>query len=120
MPPPDMRLVFVGMAPRALCEQLKDPARNGGKDMAALRAQFRPEFLNRVDDIIIFHPLRAEQIGKIVDIQLAAVAKRLEERHIRLELTDAAKAVLAMEGSLVHGARPLKRVISAISSIRCR
>jgi ATP-dependent Clp protease ATP-binding subunit ClpB len=80
--------------------------------MAALRAQFRPEFLNRVDDIIIFHPLRAEQIGKIVDIQLAAVAKRLEERKIKLQLTDAAKAVLAMEGyDPVYGARPLKRVI---------
>jgi ATP-dependent Clp protease ATP-binding subunit ClpB len=80
--------------------------------MAALRAQFRPEFLNRVDDIIIFHPLRAEQIGKIVDIQLAAVAKRLDDRHIRLGLTDAAKAVLAMEGyDPVYGARPLKRVI---------
>jgi ATP-dependent Clp protease ATP-binding subunit ClpB len=80
--------------------------------MAALREQFRPEFLNRVDDIIIFHPLRAEQIGKIVDIQLAAVAKRLEERHVKVELTDAAKAVLAVEGyDPVYGARPLKRVI---------
>ncbi|HET8761399.1 MAG TPA: ATP-dependent chaperone ClpB [Nitrospiria bacterium] len=80
--------------------------------MAALREQFRPEFLNRVDDIIIFHPLRADQIGKIVDIQLAAVAKRLEERHVRVELTDAAKAVLAVEGyDPVYGARPLKRVI---------
>ncbi|MFZ5864168.1 MAG: ATP-dependent chaperone ClpB [Nitrospirota bacterium] len=80
--------------------------------MAALREQFRPEFLNRVDDIIIFHPLRADQIGRIVDIQLAAVAKRLEERHVKVELTDAAKAVLAVEGyDPVYGARPLKRVI---------
>ena len=80
--------------------------------MAALRAQFRPEFLNRVDDIIIFHPLRTEQLNRIVDIQLAAVAKRLEDRHLRLELTDAAKAVLAVEGfDPVYGARPLKRVI---------
>ncbi len=80
--------------------------------MAALRAQFRPEFLNRVDDIIIFHPLRPEQIGKIVDIQLAAVAKRLEDRHMTVELTPEAKAVLAREGyDPVYGARPLKRVI---------
>jgi ATP-dependent Clp protease ATP-binding subunit ClpB len=80
--------------------------------MAALRAQFRPEFLNRVDDIIIFHPLRTEQLNRIVDIQLAAVAKRLEDRHLRIELTDAAKAVLAAEGfDPVYGARPLKRVI---------
>jgi ATP-dependent Clp protease ATP-binding subunit ClpB len=80
--------------------------------MAALREQFRPEFLNRVDDIIIFHPLGADQIGRIVDIQLAVLAKRLEERHLKVELTDAAKAVLAVEGyDPVYGARPLKRVI---------
>jgi ATP-dependent Clp protease ATP-binding subunit ClpB len=89
-----------------------DEAEMRSQVMAALRAQFRPEFLNRVDDIIIFHPLRADQIGKIVDIQLAAVAKRLEERKVKVELTDAAKAVLAMEGyDPVYGARPLKRVI---------
>jgi ATP-dependent Clp protease ATP-binding subunit ClpB len=65
-----------------------------------------------VDDIIIFHPLRPEQIARIVEIQLAAVAKRLQERHVRLELTEAAKAVLAREGyDPVYGARPLKRVI---------
>ncbi len=80
--------------------------------MAALRAQFRPEFLNRVDDIIIFHPLRTDQLNRIVEIQLAAVAKRLEDRHLRIELTDAAKAALAVEGfDPVYGARPLKRVI---------
>jgi ATP-dependent Clp protease ATP-binding subunit ClpB len=89
-----------------------DEAEMRNQVMAALRAQFRPEFLNRVDDIIIFHPLRAEQIGRIVDIQLAAVAKRLEERHVKVELTEAAKAVLAVEGyDPVYGARPLKRVI---------
>jgi ATP-dependent Clp protease ATP-binding subunit ClpB len=65
-----------------------------------------------VDDIIIFHPLAAEQLGKIVDVQLQAVAKRLEDRHLRLELSDRAKAYLAAEGyDPVYGARPLKRVI---------
>ncbi len=80
--------------------------------LAALRTQFRPEFLNRVDDIIIFHPLASEQLGKIVDIQLGAVAKRLEDRHLRIELSDRAKSYLAAEGyDPVYGARPLKRVI---------
>jgi ATP-dependent Clp protease ATP-binding subunit ClpB len=93
-------------------ELAHDEAEMRTQVMAALRAQFRPEFLNRVDDVIIFHPLRAEQISRIVDIQLAAVAKRLEDRHIRIDLTDGAKAVLAVEGyDPVYGARPLKRVI---------
>jgi ATP-dependent Clp protease ATP-binding subunit ClpB len=89
-----------------------DEAQMKQQVLAALRAQFRPEFLNRVDDIIIFHPLAPEQLGKIVDIQLGAVAKRLEDRHVRLELSDRAKAYLAAEGyDPVYGARPLKRVI---------
>jgi ATP-dependent Clp protease ATP-binding subunit ClpB len=89
-----------------------DEAQMKQQVLAALRAQFRPEFLNRVDDIIIFHPLAAEQLGKIVDVQLQAVAKRLEDRHLRLELSDRAKAYLAAEGyDPVYGARPLKRVI---------
>jgi len=80
--------------------------------LAALRAQFRPEFLNRVDEIITFHPLGQEQLRTIVEIQLQAVANRLADRHVRLELTDRAKALLATEGyDAVYGARPLKRVI---------
>jgi ATP-dependent Clp protease ATP-binding subunit ClpB len=80
--------------------------------LASLRAQFRPEFLNRVDDLIIFHTLGSEQLGRIVEIQLQAVAARLAERQIRLELSDRAKALLAAEGyDPVYGARPLKRVI---------
>ena len=57
----------------------------------ALRAHFRPEFLNRVDEVVIFHSLTREQIGQIVEIQLGGLRKRLADRHLGLELTDAAK-----------------------------
>ena len=79
----------------------------------ALKKHFRPEFLNRVDDIILFHQLTREQITKIVDIQFAHLKKRLEDKHIELELTAKAKAFLGNEGyDPVYGARPLKRVIT--------
>jgi ATP-dependent Clp protease ATP-binding subunit ClpB len=78
----------------------------------AMRQHFRPEFLNRVDDVIIFHPLDAEMLKRIVDIQVALVQKRIADRKIEIELTDAARQLLAEEGfDLVYGARPLKRVI---------
>ena len=78
----------------------------------ALRLQFRPEFLNRIDEIIIFHPLTREDIKQIIDIQLARLKKRLTERKIGLELADAAKEMLASEGyDPVYGARPLNRTI---------
>ena len=80
--------------------------------MQALRSQFRPEFLNRVDEIIIFNLLGAEQIKEIVGIQLEYLKKRLAERKIAIEVTDAAKSELAREGfDPVYGARPLKRTI---------
>ncbi len=80
--------------------------------MDALRAQFRPEFLNRVDDIIIFHPLTMGQLKNIVEIQLRHLKKRLADKKIEIELTDKAKEYLAKEGfDLVYGARPLKRII---------
>ncbi|MHC4504305.1 MAG: ATP-dependent Clp protease ATP-binding subunit, partial [Planctomycetota bacterium] len=77
-----------------------------------LRRHFRPEFLNRVDEILIFGHLQPEHLRSIVDIQVARVAKTLEDRSIALELTDAAKDFLAKEGfDPVYGARPLKRAI---------
>jgi ATP-dependent Clp protease ATP-binding subunit ClpB len=77
-----------------------------------LRQTFRPEFLNRVDEIIFFHPLGREHIRAIIDIQLGRLMKRLEERKIRVELTDAARDRLIEEGyDPVYGARPLKRTI---------
>ncbi|MDR0888303.1 MAG: AAA family ATPase [Coriobacteriales bacterium] len=78
----------------------------------ALRATFRPEFLNRIDDIIIFHSLDMENIDSIVALQLQEVRKRLEERHIDIEITPAAAEQLSIEGfDPVYGARPLKRLI---------
>ena len=80
--------------------------------MAALRQHFKPEFLNRVDDIIIFRPLGTEQIEKIVDLQLKRFEKLLADRKITLEVTPEAKRVLAEEGyDPAFGARPLKRSI---------
>jgi ATP-dependent Clp protease ATP-binding subunit ClpB len=80
--------------------------------MDALRGHFRPEFINRVDEIIIFHPLSREQMKTIIDIQVKNLLKRLEERKIFVELTDAAKEWLVREGyDPAYGARPLKRAI---------
>ena len=80
--------------------------------MQMVRAHFRPEFLNRVDEIILFHRLRREDMGAIVDIQFARLAKLLEDRKITLELRPEARAWLADKGyDPAYGARPLKRVI---------
>ena len=80
--------------------------------MDALRAQFRPEFLNRVDEIIVFHALTREQMRHIIDIQLRGLMKRLEDRKIHIELSDRAKDLVIEEGyDPAYGARPLKRTI---------
>jgi ATP-dependent Clp protease ATP-binding subunit ClpB len=80
--------------------------------MEALRQHFRPEFLNRVDDIIIFDRLTEDELKKIVEIQLKRLVRRLENQKITLELSDAAKALIAKHGyDPVYGARPLKRAI---------
>jgi ATP-dependent Clp protease ATP-binding subunit ClpB len=77
-----------------------------------LRRHFRPEFLNRVDDIIVFHSLSEEHLKQIVEIQLAGLRKRLAERRIELELSDAARTHLVRSGyDPNYGARPLKRAI---------
>ncbi|HJX21933.1 MAG TPA: AAA family ATPase, partial [Steroidobacteraceae bacterium] len=78
----------------------------------AVRTHFRPELLNRIDEVVIFRPLGKGEIKQIVDIQLRALLKRLEERNITIELTDAAKELVAREGfDPVYGARPLRRTI---------
>ena len=80
--------------------------------MDALRAHFRPEFLNRIDEIIFFHPLSRDHMMHIIDIQVRGLLKRLEERKIHVRLTDAAKEQLVREGyDPAYGARPLKRTI---------
>jgi ATP-dependent Clp protease ATP-binding subunit ClpB len=82
------------------------------KVMEALRNHFRPEFLNRIDDIVIFQALSRDQIGEIVDIQMATVAKRLADRQITIQVTPAAKFWLGARGyDPAFGARPLKRLI---------
>jgi ATP-dependent Clp protease ATP-binding subunit ClpB len=80
--------------------------------MAALRQSFRPEFLNRIDEIIIFHGLTQEHLKEIVDIQMRQLDKLLAGRQLEIELTEAARAFLAEEGyDPAYGARPLKRII---------
>ena len=80
------------------------------KVMAELRNHFRPEFLNRVDEIVLFKPLTVSEIKRIVDLQLKMLRGRLRERHLELEITEPAKEYIAREGyDPVYGARPLKR-----------
>ena len=89
-----------------------DPKRARAEAMEALRQIFRPEFLNRVDDIVIFRPLSKEQLEHIVDLQLAHVSKLLEAKHVTLRLSPAARELLLREGyDAAYGARPLRRAI---------
>jgi len=82
------------------------------KVMSALRAQFAPEFLNRIDEVLIFNPLGKEEIKRIVDIQFSEVNQRLKEKDLKLEYSEKAKNYIAERGfDPDYGARPLKRVI---------
>jgi ATP-dependent Clp protease ATP-binding subunit ClpB len=97
-----------------LVEQPEGEDTDAVKDqvMAVVRASFRPEFLNRVDEIILFHRLKRNEMSKIVDIQLARLGKLLEDRKITIELEPSAREWLADKGwDPAYGARPLKRVI---------
>ena len=89
-----------------------DEAKMRSRALEVLRDHFRPEFLNRIDDIVVFHPLTQEQLTAIVELQVRQLGRRLEEHHIQLVLTDRAKQHLARTGyDVVYGARPLKRMI---------
>jgi len=91
---------------KANYEQMKDNV------MSQLRKTFRPEFLNRLDEIIVFHSLNKDHIKKIVDLMLDDLRDRLEEKDIELEMSEAAKAKLAEDGyDSEFGARPLRRTI---------
>ena len=93
----------------------KDPARARKEAMEALRQSFRPEFINRIDEIVIFNPLGKEQLEHIVDLLLKSVERLLAERQITLELTPAAKELLLREGyDPAYGARPLRRTIQRL------
>jgi ATP-dependent Clp protease ATP-binding subunit ClpB len=116
----DFRNTVVIMTSNVASDLIMEMARSGrevgeaGKDrlMEALRGTFRPEFLNRIDEIVIFRALGPEDIEKIVGIQMRDLQKRLAERKITVELSDEARKVLAERGyDPVFGARPLKRVI---------
>jgi ATP-dependent Clp protease ATP-binding subunit ClpB len=90
--------------------EITEPARNAV--MAEMRRHFRPEFLNRVDDIVLFRPLVLSEIKQIVDLQTEDLRKRLADRHVQLELSEAAKELVARQGfDPVYGARPLKRYL---------
>ena len=93
----------------------KDPEKARKEAMEALRASFRPEFINRIDEIVIFNPLGKEQLERIVVLLLKSVEHLLEERKITLELTSAANALLLSEGyDPAYGARPLRRTIQRL------
>ena len=83
--------------------------------MDVLKQSFRPEFLNRVDDIVIFRPLGEEQLSRIVDLRLKDLERLLADRNITIELTDEARHQLLMTGyDRAYGARPLKRAIQRL------
>jgi ATP-dependent Clp protease ATP-binding subunit ClpB len=102
---------FLGMyAGREMSDSEWETVKN--RVIEEMRKHFRPEFLNRIDDIVVFHSLSMDDLKRIVEIQLDQVAKRLEDRHISIELTDKAKEFLVNEGyDPKYGARPLKRTI---------
>ncbi|PKY74407.1 ATP-dependent chaperone ClpB [Actinomyces oris] len=95
-----------------LTDPLTSPEEKRNGVMSVVQASFKPEFLNRLDDIIIFEALSKEELGEIVEIQLARIAQRLTDRRLSLEVTDAARSWLADEGyDPAYGARPLRRLV---------
>ncbi|MBI9115848.1 ATP-dependent chaperone ClpB [Sanguibacter suaedae] len=95
-----------------LVDPLLDPEAKRGAVMGAVREAFKPEFLNRLDDVVLFDPLGLDELGRIVDIQVGALAARVADRRIDLEVTPAARDWLAIEGfDPAYGARPLRRLV---------
>ncbi len=93
----------------------KDPERARKEALDALRQAFRPEFINRIDDIVLFNPLTAEQLNKIVDLELAKVMRLLAGRNVRIELTPAARERVVHDGyDPAYGARPLRRTVQRL------
>ncbi|MGB0745288.1 MAG: AAA family ATPase, partial [Opitutales bacterium] len=100
------RFLIEGVAGSEIPESVRESV------LAELRQAFRPEFLNRIDDVILFKPLALEEITRIVDLQLADLNKRLSERRIEIEFDDSARSWIAERGyDPVYGARPLKRFL---------
>ena len=119
----DFRNTVIVMTSNLGSQQIQDMAGDDSPEaymqmkaavMGVVQAHFRPEFINRLDDIVVFHPLDKAQIREIAQIQLRGLERRLAERGIRIELSDAALALLGNVGfDPVYGARPLKRAIQA-------
>jgi ATP-dependent Clp protease ATP-binding subunit ClpB len=115
----DFKNTVVIMTSNVGSQWIQDPAmgeeERRNQALEALRATFRPEFLNRIDDIVMFRALGIEDIRRIILIQIGLIAKRLLERKLTLELTDRAKDTIAEAGySPVYGARPLKRALQKL------
>jgi ATP-dependent Clp protease ATP-binding subunit ClpB len=115
----DFKNTVIIMTSNVGSQWIQDPSLDDedkrNRSMEALRATFKPEFLNRIDDIIMFAALKLEDIDKIVDIQMGLIDRRLKERKISIELTAAAKEYIAAQGySPIYGARPLKRVLQKL------
>ena len=95
-----------------LADQTLAEAEKREKVMTTVRAAFKPEFLNRLDDVILFDPLSVEEIEKIVSLQISQLEKRLETRRIRLDVSESARSILALDGyDPAYGARPLRRLV---------
>ncbi|MBV8230957.1 MAG: AAA family ATPase, partial [Planctomycetaceae bacterium] len=115
----DFRNTFIIMTSNLGSQEIARLAGAGGDEgrlrravMEVLRAEFLPEFLNRIDETIIFHPLGREELGQIVDIQIRRLRAQLAEAELTFLITDGAKKRLAEEGfDPVYGSRPLKRII---------
>ncbi len=112
----DFRNVILVLTSNLGSQFLVDPALDDDARreavMTAVRASFKPEFLNRLDDVVIFDALSVEELGEIVDLQVAAFAKRLSDRRITVDVTPAAREWLALEGfDPAYGARPLRRLV---------
>ncbi|SDS02168.1 ATP-dependent chaperone ClpB [Actinopolymorpha singaporensis] len=114
----DFRNVILILTSNMGSQYLADPALAEEKKrelvMNVVRTSFKPEFLNRLDEVVLFDPLGTEELTRIVELQVSALARRLADRRIRLEVTDGAKEWLALTGyDPVYGARPLRRLVQS-------
>jgi ATP-dependent Clp protease ATP-binding subunit ClpB len=112
----DFRNVILVMTSNLGSDFLIDPTMTADAKhdavMAAVHRTFKPEFLNRLDDVVIFDPLSTEDLARIVELQVAMLAKRLQDRRITLEVTPAAREWLSITGyDPAYGARPLRRLV---------
>ena len=112
----DFRNVILVMTSNLGSQYLVDPTMEPGAQreavMAAVRAAFKPEFLNRLDEVVVFDPLSTAELSRIVDLQVRALSARLRDRRVTLEVTEPAKAWLAERGyDPAYGARPLRRLV---------